>query len=110
MSRRLTAIALSLVIVACDEGPATGQGFSGAAQRLGPFGSLRDFVLVDRGGGLFVDRFEVTQSDWSQFASSAAGRAVGAAAITIVGRMSLPAGGMDLRQARAFARWRCGRL
>lgn len=110
MSRRLAAIAFSLVFVACGEGQATGQGSSAASQRLGPFGSLRDFVLVDRADGLFVDRFEVTQADWSQFAASADGRAVGAAAVSIVGRMSLPVGGMDLRQARAFARWRCGRL
>ncbi|HEB51690.1 MAG TPA: hypothetical protein ENI87_00390, partial [bacterium] len=83
--------------------------------RRGRFGSIRDLVLVGRvparaGEALFVDRFEATQADWTEFATTAAGRAVDAREVRLVGGGSLPVAGMDLLQARAFARWRFGRL
>ena len=110
MLRRVSACALALLAVACDADPAMDVRGGAVSRRRGPFGSLRDFVLVDQAAGLFVDRFEATQRDWADFSDTAEGRAVGAESVKIVGRMSLPAGGMDLLQARAFARWRCGRL
>ncbi|MEY3161262.1 MAG: hypothetical protein RIT25_1253, partial [Planctomycetota bacterium] len=43
----------------------------GAIAREGRFGSLRDLVVFDRpaeqGGPFFLDRFEVTRDDWTQF-------------------------------------------
>jgi hypothetical protein len=88
---------------------------SPSLQRSGRFGSLRDLVLfatadpID-GDVLFVDRFEVTRGDWSEFAASPAGRAVGATRAVVGGDPSLPIGGVDLSQARAFASWRFLRL
>jgi formylglycine-generating enzyme required for sulfatase activity len=108
--RRLAVLALSWVVVACGGDPGVGVGSVGSNQRSGRFGSLRDFVLVDRDAGLFVDRFEATQADWVGFAATDRGRAVAAGDVSIIGRLSLPVGGMDLLQARAFASWRCGRL
>ena len=83
--------------------------------RRGSFGSLRDFVLYHDpqdlpGSALLVDRFEVTQDDWDEFASAVAGRSVDARIGGAGGGGALPASGMDLTQARAFARWRLGRL
>jgi hypothetical protein len=112
---RRAALLCALLLAACSgDQRAPGPG-RGPVLREGRFGSLRDFVLVDRdgasaGAALFVDRFEATQADWLQFAASASGADVGAGAVIVRGRSSLPVGGMDLRQARAFARWRCGRL
>ncbi|MBL9078021.1 MAG: SUMF1/EgtB/PvdO family nonheme iron enzyme [Planctomycetes bacterium] len=86
---------------------------AGSPPRAGRFGSLRDLVLFERADGrppLFVDRFEVTRGDWAAFAATAAGRAVAAGAAVFDGDPALPVGGVDLRQARAFARWRCLRL
>ena len=115
MPGRRAALLGALLLAACSgDQRAPGPG-RGPVLREGRFGSLRDFVLVDRdgasaGAALFVDRFEATQADWLQFAASASGADVGAGAVIVKGRSSLPVGGMDLRQARAFARWRCGRL
>jgi hypothetical protein len=82
--------------------------------RTGQFGSLRDFVLFERpderDGAFFLDRFEVTRADWREFAVSDAGRAVEADKVIVLGDGSLPVGRVDLRQARAFAAWRFGRL
>lgn len=88
---------------------------TGTPPRSGRFGSLRDFVLFERSEGgsdiaLFVDRFEVTRGDWLEFAATAAGRAVDAGAARTGGEPALPVGGVDLRQARAFAHWRFARL
>jgi hypothetical protein len=97
---------------ACDsEAPSQ----SPSLQRTGRFGSLRDLVLFATGDpvdaeALFVDRFEVTRGDWSEFAASPAGRAVAAAKAVVGGDPSLPIGGVDLVQARAFAAWRFLRL
>lgn len=97
---------------ACD-GEAPSQ--SPSLQRTGRFGSLRDLVLFATGDpvdgeALFVDRFEVTRGDWSEFAASPAGLAVAAAKAVVGGDPSLPIGGVDLQQARAFAAWRFLRL
>ncbi|MCC7397110.1 MAG: SUMF1/EgtB/PvdO family nonheme iron enzyme [Planctomycetes bacterium] len=83
--------------------------------RHGRFGSLRDLVLIERTLGegeraLFVDRFEVTREDWQQFAARDAGRAAGSGSQDTTGDAALPVAQVDLRQARAFARWRFARL
>lgn len=83
--------------------------------RRGQFGSLRDFVLYARpqdlpGTALLVDRFEVTQDDWAAFARTEQGMAVAARSVGSRGNGALPASGMSLQQARAFAHWRLGRL
>jgi hypothetical protein len=110
--------ALLLLLAACA--PATGGGdpVAPTPPRAGRFGSLRDFVLLELGGDpaagaggrLFVDRFEVTRGDWAEFAGTAAGRAVAAESAALLGDPGLPVGLVDLRQARAFARWRFARL
>jgi len=117
ISRRWTApCLLGLVLAAaCADDAAPSSEGSRFAARSGRFGSLRDFYLLEGadgapGEGLLVDRFEATQRDWMEFAATASGAAVAADQVPIVGRLSLPVGGVDLVQARAFARWRCGRL
>ena len=108
---RFAVLATALLLtVACKEGAPAASGSQTASQRTGRFGALRDLVLVDSSEGLFVDRFESTQKDWAEFAATPAGAAAGAGEVALVGRMSLPVGGMSLQQARAFARWRCCRL
>ena len=116
-SRRPTATTLlGLALLAgCADDAAPNAARSGFDARGGRFGSLRDFYLLESAdgeaaAGLLVDRFEATQRDWVEFAATRAGAAVAADAVPIVGRMSLPVGGVDLAQARAFARWRFGRL
>lgn len=85
-------------------------------RRSGPLGSLRDLVLFDRstaaGGPFFLDRFEVTRGDWAQFAATPAGEEAGARPPPLERPedAALPMGGVDLREARAFARWRRCRL
>ncbi len=84
-------------------------------RRSGRFGSLRDFVLFERtvDGAplvLFLDRFEATRGDWLEFARAPEGAAVDAARVQCTGDPALPIAGVDLRQARAFARWRLARL
>lgn len=122
----LLLIALLAASCAGDSGAGdtqTGRASSSSAtsvklRRTGRFGTLRDFVLFERpqdapGLGLFVDRFEATQSDWDEFAATASGQSVSAQEVSLIdgpGRASLPACNMDLAQARAFARWRMGRL
>lgn len=85
--------------------------------RTGRFGTLRDLCLFDRpeaaGGPFFLDRFEATRSDWQEFAASGAALAP---ALRLERRAAagddgaLPMAGIDLREARAFARWRHCRL
>ena len=85
-------------------------------QRSGRLGSLRDLVLferpADKGGAFFLDRFEVTRADWTEFAATEAGRAVAAPMPSLVfaNDGALPMAGIDLLQARAFAHWRGCRL
>lgn len=89
--------------------------------RVGRFGSLRDFFLLERpllvgadpqrgSTFYFLDRFEVTRADWLAFALSPEGRAAGADDAATGGDPALPVGRVDLAQARAFARWRFARL
>lgn len=91
-------------------------GFDGATPaRAGRFGSLRDLVLFVRPGArpteaLFCDRFEATRGDWAEFAATAAGAACDAGRVPVAGDPSVAVGFVDLRQARAFARWRFLRL
>ncbi|MCB9878673.1 MAG: SUMF1/EgtB/PvdO family nonheme iron enzyme [Planctomycetes bacterium] len=107
---------LALAGAACDgQAPGSGPAIEQVPTRSGRFGSLRDLVLVERTGlplgqALFVDRFEVTEADWREFAMSPRGLRVGAARIVLGGNGSLPVSGIDLTQARAFAAWRCCRL
>jgi hypothetical protein len=102
------AVALCALCAACG-GDARG---SPTPDRRGRFGSLRDLVLFEPPGHgvFFLDRFEATRADWNDFADSVAGAASGAARYEGAGDLALPASGFDLRQARAFARWRFGRV
>lgn len=111
--RRWLGVALFAVAAGCA--PETADPASGAVPREGRFGSLRDFVLIERSGegrpeAFFVDRFEVTRADWAQFAATPAARLIDAASVITAGEPALPVAGVDLRQARAFARWRFARL
>lgn len=111
--RTAGAWAAALALLACG-GPSP-PAPAGTPPRAGRFGSLRDLVLFERpergsGGALFVDRFEVTRGDWRAFAGDPAGRAAGADAVPTEGDAALPVSRVDLRQARAFARWRWLRL
>ncbi|MCA8949200.1 MAG: SUMF1/EgtB/PvdO family nonheme iron enzyme [Planctomycetes bacterium] len=99
----------------CGGGPTDGDE-AGSPRRAGRFGSLRDFVLFEwidpfgRERRLFVDRFEVTVSDWADFVADPAGDAVDASSAARLGEDALPVGLINLRQARAFAAWRFARL
>jgi hypothetical protein len=122
----LLPLALAMLVTACGPSGGAAEDSAGAAAaptppREGRFGSLRDFVLVERpalaaGDGdrgpsyFFLDRFEVTRGDWVTFAAAREGEAVAAGEAAIGGDPALPVGRVDLRQARAFARWRFARL
>lgn len=105
------------VAAGCGE-PAAPTDPGGSPPRAGRFGSLRDFVLIERpslGEGTpaevyFIDRFEVTRGDWAEFAATPAGVAADAGSAALSGDPALPVGRVDLTQARAFARWRFARL
>lgn len=104
---------LSLLFASCG-GERPAEDAVPALARSGRFGSLRDFVLFERvldgrSFRLFLDRFEVTRADWREFAATPEGRAV-AAPSGNGSDPALPASGVDLAQARAFARWRFARL
>ena len=106
------SLSLLLLFAACTQEPARS---AGTLPRQGRFGSLRDFVLIARIGDarpapLFVDRFEATRGDWAGFTASPAGRAASAREVMFTGDPALPIGGVDLVQARLFARWRFARL
>jgi len=114
-----TVLVASLMLAtSCSEqaggkGPSV-DGTAPALQRRGRFGSLRDFVMITQpqdppGAALLVDRFEVTQDDWAQFADTDFGGEI-ATGVTTRGAGALPASNMNLLQARAFASWRIGRL
>lgn len=87
-----------------------------ALARTGRLGSFRDLVLFERapslGGPFFLDRFEVTRADWTEFARTPTGIANAAPmpVIAVVSDDALPVTGIDWLQARAFATWRCCRL
>jgi hypothetical protein len=106
-----TLLLLGAALAGCD-----GSDASAPLARSGRLGSLRDLFLFERadaaGGPFFLDCFEVTRGDWLEFARTDAGRAVSAPLPRIehTDDDSLPMAGVDLVQARAFARWRCCRL
>ncbi|MGE3173199.1 MAG: formylglycine-generating enzyme family protein [Planctomycetota bacterium] len=110
------ALLALLALLAAGAAGCDGNGGEEPLLRRGPHGSLRDLVLFDRGaaggGPLFLDRFEVTRGDWAEFATTAAGRAAGAAPLPALrgDEAVLPMAFVDLTQARAFARWRRCRL
>ncbi|MDA1221356.1 MAG: SUMF1/EgtB/PvdO family nonheme iron enzyme [Planctomycetota bacterium] len=79
-------------------------------EREARFGVLRDLELFPRsarqGGPFFLDRFEVTRSDWARYASE-----TGMTAANLDGSPGeLPVVGLDLQDARGYAAWRFGRL
>ena len=91
--------------VGCDDtDPADGE-----VDRTHRFGIFRDLVLFQRpmadGGPFFLDRFETTVAD---FVAAAAAR--GEVTPKPSPQGSLPKTGIDLYQARRFARWRFCRL
>jgi hypothetical protein len=105
----------SLLLAGCSADGAASTGSLERVYRRGQLGSLRDFVLYVRpqdrpGTALLVDRFEVTQDDWVAFAKTEQGLDVAARSVGSRGSGALPASGMSLQQARAFAHWRLGRL
>jgi hypothetical protein len=110
----IAAVLVAFACAGCNDEPGA-VADDGALQRQGRFGSLRDFVLIERPelgarAALLVDRFEATAADWLQFAASAEGEAVGAGDVRVGPDPALPIAGIDLVQARAFAAWRLGRL
>jgi hypothetical protein len=121
---RGSALALGALLLAggaCAPPAAGPTSPSPTPPRVGRFGSLRDFFLIERPAGVgaeaprgptyyFLDRFEVTRADWHAFAATAEGRAAGADDAATSGDPALPVGRIDLAQARAFARWRFARL
>lgn len=113
-ARRRASSWVAFALLAGCGGDAATLG-SATPPRAGRFGSLRDFVLIERIEGglpapLFVDRFEVTRGDWTGFAATPEGRAAGAQVATYDGDPALPVGHVDLELARAFAHWRFARL
>jgi Sulfatase-modifying factor enzyme 1 len=107
---RALSLACIAVLAACDEasGPTP-------LSRGGRLGAMRDLVLFERseqeGGPFFLDRFESTRQDFAEFVASPEGAASGASALPSRDDLgALPASGMDMRVARAFARWRRCRL
>ncbi|MCB9885057.1 MAG: SUMF1/EgtB/PvdO family nonheme iron enzyme [Planctomycetes bacterium] len=108
-------LSLAMLLFGACSDTRQSEGATPALERSGRFGSLRDLVLFDRAVDgqpfrLFLDRFEVTRADWREFAATEEGRQVQAADCASGGDPALPASAMDLRQARAFARWRFARL
>jgi hypothetical protein len=81
------------------------------------FGILRDLELFRRsprlGGPFFLDRFETTRADWrSWLLAVQADRGLDPpdSAPGLGEDAALPMVGIDLHQARAYARWRFGRV
>lgn len=106
MSLRAAVVLILLGASGCSKESAAAPG---AVAREGRFGSLRDLVLFDRpveqGGSFFLDRFEVTRDDWTQFLGAPRRTALEASTEGF-----LPQSGIDLPAARAFAAWRFCRL
>ncbi|MBK8100182.1 MAG: SUMF1/EgtB/PvdO family nonheme iron enzyme [Planctomycetes bacterium] len=104
--RPAALLAAVVLAAACERAPAGPVEL----RRSGRLGPLRDLVLFERapalGGPFFLDRFECTRADWAEYlaATGQAPVAVGA------DDAALPHSGMDLDQARAYARWRFCRL
>ena len=107
---RTMLLAAFVATSACDE-----KGGPNSLSRRGHLGSLRDLVLFDRasadGGPFFLDRFEATREDFAEFAATPEGITAGAHSQRLRDDQgSLPAAGMNLRIARALARWRRCRI
>lgn len=111
--KRLVAVVLGLA-GSCSEdtGP--------PPERAGRYGVFRDLVLYqrapERGGPFFLDRFETTRSDWARYlretgrSPSPALRAAWGGERPPAGTEHLPVGLVTVQEARAYARWRFGRL
>ncbi|MGA0060681.1 MAG: formylglycine-generating enzyme family protein [Planctomycetota bacterium] len=101
------ALLLALSVAGCGDDPVSAPALP---EREARFGGLRDLELFTRsarqGGVFFLDRFEVTQSDWDRYQRDHRGRnpASGSRA------GELPVVGIDLEEARGYASWRFGRL
>ncbi len=85
--------------------------------RASRFGVLRDLVLFRRspaqGGSFFLDRFETTQADWERYLETEdrdGSLRVKFDAWQASFDPSLPVAGVDLYEARRYARWRFARL
>lgn len=106
MSLRAFVVLILLGASGCSKESAAAPG---AVAREGRFGSLRDLVLFERpaeqGGAFFLDRFEATRDDWTQFLGAPLRTALEASTDGF-----LPQSGIDLAAARAFAAWRFCRL
>lgn len=106
MSLRAVVVLILLGASGCSK---ESTAVPGAIAREGRFGSLRDLVVFDRpaeqGGPFFLDRFEVTRDDWTQFLGAPRRSALEASTDGF-----LPQSGIDLAAARAFAAWRFCRL
>lgn len=96
---------LWLVVAACSDTPAPS-----LPEREARFGVLRDLELFTRsarqGGAFFLDRFEVTRSDWARYRAVRFGE--GAPSDPPGGE--LPVVGLEIDEARGYAAWRFGRL
>lgn len=111
-TRALAAVA---ALAAAGLGGCARDGEPRLLSRSGPFGSLRDLVLIERpqaqGGPFFLDRFEATRGDFAAFAATAEGRRASVQPLPVAGDQdALPMLGLDLATARAFAAWRRCRL
>ncbi len=109
----VTLPTLALTTASCDSGAAE-VGFD-RASRYGIFRDLVWFEWRDRHGGFFLDLFESTQEDWRCYRAALGERVEQTDAFLARWSMSgvddaLPVVGVDLDDARAFARWRFGRL
>ena len=110
----MAALAALCALPACED--AAGPPL--ALDRSERFGILRDLELFPRssrlGGPFFLDRFETTRADWRFWLAAQRGDretvpdpAVGA---SLGEDATLPVVGVDLLEARTYARWRLGRV
>lgn len=112
MSRRAelgagAALFASLLATGCSDGSDAPRTLA-RSERLGILRDLEFFPRSPRlGGPFFLDRFESTRLDWSRWVEVTGRGGTRGEGPTQEG---LPAVGMTLDQARAFARWRFGRV
>ena len=109
-------LATLLAVAACG----VGGGEPRPLDRSDRYGIFRDLVYYppsdDVAHGFFLDTFESTQADWRSFAASRGepGSITDAFVRNWAGAdhldATLPIVGVDLAEARTFARWRFGRL
>src|SRR5690606_23761562 len=102
-------------LAGCDEPPA--EPAAPSPGRVHRFGVLRDLVLYPQRGGhggpFFLDRFETTNLDWHAYVTArhllptrAVRRGWDGQWSPPDALLARPVCGIDLRQARAYARWR----